>query len=391
MDDEPVMFVHFTIRSLFMKRLFPGLLFLLLNASAILYGEEPGTPDRTPFTFDLEFDWIGLGVNVGYRGFSLLPSLDTIFRVILLGCYDRPGFFRTPTGEPYDGNLPGFDPASSPYAGRLILRGALEADQGLLWNPRDQTNLLECFLSYKTRFEQSFDDPAVNELLFASACADRERIFQNSIMLGLEWKDVNRRHPHRVLSGTQAEVSLEWGPRFLFNAPAGNADFLRLNLTARAFFPLFDLDPGNALNVFSAYAGFFAAVDWATGGSIPLNVRGHFGGRTPRKGLGFAVRGLEDGRLDAPFKAVANAEVRFSLPALIAPSIIPGFLVFADAGYFDLVDVPGSGFVFSAGAGLTLSLFDALNLCFTTQFLLNRTKVTGDVWTPVYFEFIWHF
>ncbi len=263
MDDEPVMFVHFTGGSPYMKRSFPCILFLVLHTSLLLSAEEPVTPDRTPFTFDLEFDWIGLGVN--------------------------------------------------------------------------------------------------------------------------------RRHPHRVLSGTQAEASLEWGPRFLFNAPAGEADFLRLNLTARAFLPLFDLDPDNAFNVCSAYAGFFAAVDWATGGNIPLNVRGYFGGRAPRKGLGFAVRGLEDGRLDAPFKAVANAEVRFSLPALIDPSIIPGFLVFADAGYYDLVDAPGNGFVFSAGAGLTLSLFDALNLCFTTQFLLNGTKVTGDIWTPVYFEFIWHF
>ena len=88
---------------------------------------------------------------------------------------------------------------------------------------------------------------------------------------------------------------------------------------------------------------------------------------------------------------MANAEVRFNLPALFDPSIIPGALVFIDGGYYDLVEVPGNGFVFSAGAGLTLSLFDALNLCFTTQFLLNTTKVTGETWTPLYFEFIWHF
>jgi hypothetical protein len=340
-----------------------------------MYADTNPPSSRDPFTFDMEFDWIGLGVNVGYWGCSLLPALDTVFRAILVGSYD----------------LPGFDPASSAHAGRLVLRGSLEVDQGFLWNKREQANLLECFLACKTRFEQNFDDPVVEELTFASALPDCERLFQNSIIAGLEWKDIHRKHPHRVFSGMQAEISLEWGPLFLFNGDVGGADFLRFNCSFRGFLPLFDLDPDNPFNAFSAYAGLFAAVDYVCGTGVPLNIRQSFGGRSPRKGLGFALRGLEDGRLDTPLKAVANTEVRFNLPALADPSVIPGLLVFFDAGYYNLVDAPVSGFIFSTGAGVTLSLFDAVNLCFTTQLLLNHTKATGEIWTPVYFEFVWHF
>jgi hypothetical protein len=124
---------------------------------------------------------------------------------------------------------------------------------------------------------------------------------------------------------------------------------------------------------------------------VPLNVRETFGGRSPRKGLGYAVRGLEDCRYDSPFKAVANCDARLSLPAIADPGLIPGLLWFIDAGYYNFMDVSVSGFVFSTGGGISLSLFDVFNLTLTTRFLLNAPRVTGGYWEPLFFAFVFHF
>ncbi len=346
---------------------------------------------RDPFLFDAEFDWIGLGARIGYKGLNLSPFTDTVLFLTLGGAYDTYGYFRTPLDLPYDGTLPGYDNAKAPLFSRLTVRSGLELVQGLLWNERDQSNKLELFLACKSRYEENREDSGTHQLLFDSHLPDRDQILQNSVFLGLEWKDINRRSPHRLLSGLGAETSVEWGPLGFFNNLIGRADFARFNLSARGFLPLFDRDPGSTMNSLSACMGLYVAFDYIVGGSIPLNVRETFGGRFPRKGLGYAVRGLEDCRFDTPLKAVANWEVRLNLPAIADPALIPGLLYFVDGGYYNFMSTPDSGFVFSTGGGIFLSLFDVFNLTFTTQFLLNTTRVTGGHWAPFFFTFIFHF
>jgi hypothetical protein len=347
--------------------------------------------EGNPFLFDAEFDWIGLGAKAGYKGLNLSPFTDTILSLSLLGVYDTYGYFRTPLDLPYDGTLPGYDSATAPFVSRLTVRSGLELAQGLLWNERDQHNKLEFFLAYKLRYEKNMEDAGTSQLLFDSNLPDRDRILQNSVFIGLEWKDIDRRNPHRLLSGVGAETSMEWGPEGFFNNYIGEADYARFNLSTRAFLPLFDIDQGSTLNTLSAYMGFFLALDYATGNSIPLNIRETFGGRSPRKGLGYAVRGLEDCRFDTPFKAAANWEVRLNLPAIADPGLIPGLLYFIDGGYYNFISFPDSGFIFSTGGGIFLSLFDVFNLTLTTQFLLNKTRVTGEYWAPLFFTFIFQF
>jgi hypothetical protein len=365
------------------------LAFIIHGVSPFAFAGDSSTAG--PFAFDADFDWIGLGGRIAYKGLNLSPYADTVVSFTLGGAYDTYGYFRTPLDLPYDGTLRGYDSAKAPAVSRWSVRSGLELVQGLLWNERDQHNKLEVFLAFKSRYEKNVEDSATRQLLFDSDLPDRDQLLQNSVFIGLEWRDINRRNHHRVLSGCGAETSMEWGPEGLFNSQIGRADFARLNISTRAFLPLFDLDPGSSMNSLSAYMGFFLSLDYATGSSIPLNVRETFGGRSPRKGLGYSVRGLEDCRFDTPFKAVANWETRLNLHAIADPALIPGLLYFVDCGYYNFVRIPDSGFVFSTGGGIFLSLFDVFNLTFTTQFLLNETRVTGGSWAPFFFTFIFHF
>ncbi len=352
---------------------------------------EAQSRDADPWLFDVSLDWIGLGVDVGYKGFSLSESVDTIIHVKAMGNYESIGYYRTPLDRPYDGSLPGYDEDESPLAYRAAGAFSLEFDQGLLWNERENANGLEFFFAYNLRYENFLHDHDVRQLLFDSPRMEKDQILYNSILAGIEWKDVDQRNPHGMISGTAADASAEWGPKAFFNTAFADVDFLRLNFSARAFLPLFDVDPESEFNKFSAYACFFLSTDYSTGTSIPLYVRQTFGGKYPREGLGDALRGLEESRYDTPFKAVGSLELRANLPAIFIPELIPGLFVFMDCGYYDFVDFSESGFVASTGGGFSLSLFGAMNLTVGTAVLLNEKLVTGETWTPIYFEGSFHF
>lgn len=369
-------------------------------AAAQLAGEadaadhpSPGLAAAPHARFEPEFDLLGLGCVVSSRGLRLFSGVDTTLSADLMAVYDvfGYGYFRTPQDAPLETVPAGFDPETSPYAKRLILRGSFELAQGVFWNERRAENLVEVFGALRVRYEENLEDPTTPQLVFASSLPDRLRILQSSVFLGVEARDVDRTNAHHVLSGWAVESSVEWGPQWLFNSALGTADFVRLNCSTRLYIPILDVDPSSRMNVFSTYLAGFLAIDWATGNVVPLNIRESFGGRSPRKGLGYAVRGLEDCRYDAPLKAVANIDLRCSLPAVFSPDVIPGLLACLDGGYYNFLSIPAAGLVFSTGFGVSLSLLDFLSLTLTTHVLLNRMKVTGGTWTPVVFNFVFHF
>jgi hypothetical protein len=209
----------------------------------------------------------------------------------------------------------------------------------------------------------------------------------------LSYNDLDKTSPHRVYNGVYAETSLEWGPEFLFNDTWGRADFVRLNLTAKAFISLFDLEPKADVNVFSGYLGFFFAVDYCTGAYLPINIQQTIGGRHPRTALGYAVRGYEDTRFDSQFKTVLNIEYRMNLPAFkIIDSFTPGIFVFFDSGYFNYVYYPESGLLFSTGIGVYLNLWGLTTVNACTIFPLSRPRIDGSsYWVPFYIELDVHF
>ncbi|MBN1799497.1 MAG: hypothetical protein JW822_13060 [Spirochaetales bacterium] len=349
------------------------------------------TGEQSPMFFDIEPDFIGATLILGFKDLGFFPEVDTIFAIGVGGGYDWFGYYRTPDDEPFDGSVAGFDPESGPVYARAGFKLSLSLTQGLLWNLKEMHNLLELFACLKSHYYLNFDDANTNQLLFAGCLPDREHQLQNSVMVGLEWKDIDYNSPHQLPAGTQAEISLEYGPQWLFNLTVGRSDYLRFNLSTRAFVPLFDLAPDSNLNILSSYLGVFLGLDYAWGKYVPLSIRESMGGKTPRKAVGYAVRGIEDCRFDTPLKIVGNLEIRTNLPAVGSADIIPGITVFLDGAYYDYLDYNESGFVFSAGAGVYLSLFNAFALNFYTAFLLNETRTTGDAWTPLLFAFIFHF
>lgn len=373
------------------KRALVAFLFITL-ASGALFAEEAAPPaERSPLLFAPGVRLFGADLGLGYRGFSAPGAPDTILWVIGGGGYEELNYFRDPSGRLYAGGG-GFDPERDPFYTRVNGRLDLGIAQGLVYNERLEANLLEAFAFYQSRIDYVLDDPARNELILASGLPDAAGSFRNSLLVGMSYADLDKGDPHRTQSGASAEASAEWGPAFLFNAAYGRADYLRLDLTAKGFLPLFDLDPRAELNVLSGYAGGFLAVDWMTGRDIPIAVRQSFGGRDPRQGLGGAVRGFEDARFDGPFKAVLNLEVRLNLPQFkLVDVVTPGLVAFFDSGYFDLLNASDSGFLFSSGIGVFADIWNYTSLTLYTALDFPRSRMNGSYWVPILFSFKAHF
>ena len=343
---------------------------LLLSLVLLLGGSLTcgAVGEVAPITFDVGPRLLGVDAGIGYRGAPLIPNVDTTIWAYLGGGYEWLTYYRDPSGAlvgPRDlapgGALDGKDP------GFVRIEGAwrLGIDQGLAWNERTKTNLVEAFAFYRGRVDSNRIEPG--QLLYDSALSDRSGILLNSIIAGFAYDDLLSDVHHKTRSGISAELSTEWGPRFFFNSLIGNSDLIRFNAAFRWFLPLYDMKPDTPVNVFSVYLGEHFSVDYALGlgAPVPLYIRQTFGGRGDQKiGLGKAVRGVDDGSLDTNLKAVNNLEVRANLPAFVHPDIVPGFLLFWDIGYYNqvgesgFIGAAGAGIVSSAGAGVFLDFLD---------------------------------
>lgn len=373
-----------------MKRFWVVVLCVVLLCEAVSIGAQE--PERSPVVLLPGLRLFGLDVDVGYRGLSPVPGVDTIFWATVGGGYETKTYYRNPADDsPLAAGDLSVDAATAPFYQRVNGDWGLGISQGILWNPEIEANFLEAFFFYKGRYSQYVNEESTEQLLFESRLADRQGIFQNSFLGGLSLMGLVPDVRHKTIRGYYAEASAEWGPAFLGNTIFGRADFLRFNITAMGFLPIYDANPESFANVFSVYLGEFFSVDYVVGDSIPLNVRQTFGGRDPRTGLGGAVRGVDDGRYDTTFKAVNNVEVRMNLPAIVLPDLVPGIVAYFDAGYYDFADYTKSGTVFSTGAGVYLNLLDLAYLAAYSNYLLNDTNLDGTQWTPFELEFGLHF
>jgi len=377
-------------------------IFLLLAAAVARGFCESGSDDgRSDLLFDVNPREWGGNVGVGYRGLGLVSGLDTILWAYAGGAYDGAplgsiNFWRRSDGSLIVGTaLSSTEKASFDRVGGEWQLGAA---QGILWNARKKVNLLEGFLFLRGRAYVNLvdSDSATDQLIYLSGLPDAQGSLQNSLLAGLSFDDAVTDARTKVIDGKSAELSVEWGPDWLWNTVYGDADFLRLNATARFYLPLFDMDPAAPRNVFAMGLADFASVDWVMGSKVPAEIARTFGGRDPRTGLGGAVRGIDSASADAVFKAVNNLELRASLPALFLKDVVPGFLVYFDAGWYDNTGSAwnGSGqkgLLASTGLGISLNVLDITTLVAYTHYRLTGTNADGTAWTPFDFGLALHF
>lgn len=365
----------------------------LLLVPALLAQEA--APEPNPWLFLPNLRIFGADLGVGYRTPADGSAPDTIFWIFLGGGYEWPTFYRDPNNHLYNGDFPGFNPATSPLFTRVNLKIDLGIAQGILFNDRINANLLEAFLFYRARYDATIDDAAANELIVASDRPDRMSLYQNSVIAGFSYNDLDLSDRHLIPNGWYAEISAEWGPDFIQTVwlnPEAKADFLRFDAQAKLFIPLFDLDPDAELNTFSGCFAGFASIDYSMGNNIPINIQQSFGGRFARSGLGGSVRGYELTRFDGLFKAVINLEARFNLWQFeLIDVVTPGFVVFFDAGYYNFVYYPESGFLFSTGIGIFLNVWKFTSLSAYTVLVFDKPLATGGYWAPLVFSFAAHF
>jgi hypothetical protein len=359
-----------------------------------------GAQDKSPFAFDIGARLLGADVGIGYQGLTFVPGAQTTIWAYLGGGYEWMTYYRTASGTLLG---PGDLAAGSALAGRdpgfVRIEGAwrLGLEQGFVWNPRTSTNLVEAFAFYRGRAD-SYQATA-NQLLSDAALPDRTGMLLNVLQAGLAYDDLFFDVKHKTRNGIAAEVSVEWGPSFFLNTFIGDANYVRLNASARAFLPVYDIAPGNENNLLSVYAGDFVSVDYAAGfgAPVPIAVRQTFGGRDQFTGLGHAVRGVDSASLDTNFKAVNNLEVRANLPALFVRDLVPGVVVFVDAGCYAQVGESGvtapvpAGFVASTGAGVYVDLLDLASLAAYVDWRLDSRNADGSQLTLLAIEFGMHF
>ncbi len=347
-----------------------------------------GADERSPFVFDaLLTDW-GADVGVGYRGAPLFAGVDTILWVWGGGSLESMSYYRTPDGSLITGAAPsGVDPSRDPFYWRASGRWQVGLVQGLARDPRTGDDLIEVFAYYRGRLDANLRDPAVpGQLVFLSGRPDSSGLILHALLAGLRWSDALPDRVHKTMDGVSAELSVEWGPPLPVNTLIGYSDYTRLNATARWFLPLLTTSGESGGNLFSLYLCDFLSLDWAFGASVPLIVRQTFGGLDPRTGLGGALRGVDEGAFDTDLKGVNNLELRATFPPLGFPDLVPGALLYWDAGAYgqagEPVAFPAYGVLSAVGAGVFLDFFDLTSLTLYIQWRLTGVNANGSALTP---------
>jgi len=335
----------------------------------------------------------------GYLGTRYLleePQIEGVESSVtgaLSAAYEFVGYQRTATGRLLTID-PTVDDAITNYA-RFDLLWQLGVQQGFLPRQDVAEDRAVAFALYRGRYRLPF--PESDDRVEDAGLPRVDPLLQGSIVSGIAYSTRNQSLLTRVIEGVTGELSLEWGPAFMHNDILGSSDYSRLSLRGSGFLPLVELPPENGMNRFAVYGAAFVGLDWATGPVIPFSIRSTLGGRTPRSAPGGSIRGYGSGRFDAAFKGLANLELRASLPSIGLPLIIPGVVLFTDAGYYvdteklSPLDDENSGLLLSSGVGLSIDFFATAQFVFYTAYTWTETNVRGEQWVPFALGFGFHF
>ena len=367
-------------------------IFVFATVLTLLAGALPAQSGEWEFRFGPRI----IGATIDGRYITEPASeqdVETSVTARLSGAYESVGYNRAADGSLLFVDQLATDAVTS--YDRFDLLWELGLQQGIVPRADSASDAAVVYAIYRGRYRLPL---AISDSEAADAgLPPITATLRGSVLTGLAWSTVVKAPLTRELSGVTAELAVEWGPSFLHNEVLGSAEFTRLTVKGSAFLPLLALPPRDGFNRFSLYLAGFSAIDWAYGPDVPIAVRQTTGGRSLRGAPGGSVRGYGSGRFDSTFKAITNLELRASLPSIILPSIIPGLVVFTDAGYFNDLDSASpvesqdSGLLLSSGAGLSIDFFDLAALVFYTSFAWTGDTRSGEIWNPLGIGFGFHF
>ncbi len=342
----------------------------------------------------------GAEVDLGLQNYvQLMQETNTIVWLHAGGWWGSDGYYRTPDFEIYDGSTG--DAADITSFNEWGALWSLGFTQGLVPRAEAGRDLLRLEAWYRARYEQHLLKEDADDLMARSNLPDAEALLLNRLFLGLIYDATVDNGTTKQTDGLEAEASVEAAPGFLGNSIVGDSRFLRMNVTGRYYRALLDAVDGSAAAPSVGLAVFAAADQLVSLSSdhttIPADTRQSIGGLSPRTGLGGAVRGIDSGRYDANTKVVANLEARTFFHNLLPFNVTPGIVAYVDAGYYrNPAGAPStstsySGFLASAGAGISINAFDIATLVGYTGYNLTGTNVDGESWMPFFLGFGLHF
>lgn len=342
-------------------------------------------------------EWIGLTAGFGYRQFPLFPGVETLIWFTIGGDLSTAGYYRYPDGMEYTGGDYFIDPSEDPFYTQVNLHWAAGFSQGILWSERTKKNLLEAYLFYRIHIDLPLMQNPSSKLFYRAGIPEADGRLLTYFVAGVNYDSVYRRAGSRVRQGVRLDLGGSWAPDYPLNRSDGIINYYGFHGDLRLFVPFGEIVSKKNKNIFSVYYGFWLRGDYVFGPHIPLAVRQHFSGRYWKKGLGGeGVRGVDTSRFPAPFKVAVSNELRFHLPALGHPALLPGMVLFFDAGYYRfpesaVLEGPDAGVLLSTGGGVFFDLFGLGEVAFYAEYFINGTKVDGTKFTPFEFFFGLHF
>ena len=333
--------------------------------------------------------WAFVSIAFGYSGFSLFPGLETVLWYTFGGDLDSAGYYRLPDGTMYSGADPEVDPESDIFYYFVRSQFSLGVSQGILPGTQKNRNLLEWYFFTRFQSDSYFFQRGEreNHLLLRSSLPEKDGIALIYCITGFNLSTERRQKESRVRTGFTADLCGSAAPGTGLNVVGGQRySYGGVHLDLRGFLPYVEIVSDRGLNIFSVYQGWWLRGDYVFGEYIPLQVLQNVTGRMWNEGLGGAVRGADTNRYPAPLKIIASTDLRFNLPALGVRSLLPGAVLFFDAGYYRFFEeVRGedeAGILLSAGGGLFIDVFGIGEIVAQAAFLCNSTNIDGSRFTP---------
>lgn len=335
-----------------------------------------------------------LKAGAGYNGFSLIDGNTTQINLLVGGGYSQRKVWQTP----YEGVVQDFDPI---VYDTIRAEWEVGISQGLLQSTVPGKDLLTFSAGYIGRYERNIDsfregkvrdnngEYVIRSLdgylgsgdydgaIYPDLRGDRQHLgtlFSFDVMLDM--MDDQAMYSNGLL----ANASAEWAPLVLNSALDGVADYYSLTFNVvGAYTPYSFVEDGQ--HWFSLTLVDRFNVNWTDGEEVPVYAQGPVS-------LGRKVRGYNTWTYNTQFTVVNNFDIRLAGPDW--NSIFPRVNLFFDIGYgcgdYFNTDIAGDNFLMSAGAQLTVSFFDFIDLGYQIAYLFDgykfsegpETRVTGS-------------